>query len=248
MFATDQQFTQGTITSSGQKLYTLENDDLEGKPGFVFAIAGDIYVAEEAVHTIFDYILQEHPEGISSVNFLLAKKEEIGDIAYNIYLKHKERSETDPRFDILIGGSDDERAEIIHVKYNSKVYVCARYAIIGHGLFTGGLLLLNEFYRTDIDDWEAARLACHIINLVSTIDGTVNDKIDYTIVYENSFQAYHSEALESIDKLSGEYWDSLKIAYWNWLTPIDNREALLVRLSICESKRRTKQSNVAKLY
>lgn len=150
LIATDNQFTKGNLTLSGDKIYGFEVEGIEGVPGFVLAISGDVYVADEAVHRIQSFIENYMSEDKTVVEFLLTNKERIGELVFDVYSKHKKRAMIDPKtsrdpiFDILIGAADDEYAEIVHVTYNGKVYVCSGFAIIGHGMLTGGLLLLNE--------------------------------------------------------------------------------------------------------
>lgn len=223
LVATDNQFTRGNLTSSGDKIYGFEVEGLDGVPGFVFAICGDIYVADEAVHKIQSLIENNMTDDNTVVEFLLTNKERIGDIVFDVYSKHKNRTSIepasltralDPTFEILIGAADDNYAEIVHIMYNGKVYTCPGFAIIGHGMLTGGLLLLNEYYRNDLNDLEAARLACQIITLVSNIDGTVNNSIDYLVVVGNKLQGYEQETLDTIEQMSQEFWELLVTSYW----------------------------------
>ncbi len=87
-------------------------------------------------------------------------------------------------------------------------------------------MLLREFYREDLDDWEASRLASLVINQVSKVDASVNNLIDYSIVYEKKYQVYEKEAKEGIDEKGPRYWDLMIDTFWHLQRNEDFEEGL----------------------
>ncbi len=182
--------------------------------GMLIASAGDAFLADE-VFTEINYFLSKkikYDNKQPSIQ-LSVYRNEIGDIAYKVYKKHKDRGGDDPIFSLLIGACDDY-SFLLYVTCEGKTKEIEDYAIIGSGRVTGGELLLAEFFKNNMTQRQAANLAALVISKVGRVDISVGGLPDIHMCRGRCTWVYKSKPFEEILVKSEKRWSLLKEAYW----------------------------------
>jgi len=219
IFASDGQLTLGPIRAKTSKLISYhgrfeEDPHTEPEYRIQFALAGDAYVAEEAFFKIIDVLDKKIPVDVESPAVeLLNIKEEIGDIVFEVYSKYFDRCEEKPWFELLIG-SADEIATLLHVNAEGKSHYSSDYAMIGRGVITGGMMMLNEFHSEDMSIDHAIQLSVLILLNVGAIDTSVGQDIEICVCTNKSGYIFEDEELDSIVTEVKNKWNLIKDVFW----------------------------------
>ncbi len=221
LFASDRQQSSTFLKSSTVKIkdiYSIgkpeEQEDKTEEWGLLIASAGDAFLIDEVVNDIkfFLYDNIKWNEEIPSIS-LKIKRKEIGDIAYNVYKRHKDKELGNPIFELLIGACDKHSA-LLHVTCEGKTREIDNYAIIGSGRVTGGELLLAEFFKEDLTQKQAANLAALVISKVGLVDISVGGLPDIHMCRDRCTWVYKQEPFNKILDSSERRWALLKKAFW----------------------------------
>lgn len=221
LFASDRQESGTYLKRSTAKIRDFygigkpkEADDKEEEWGMLIASAGDAFLADEVFGDIKSYLHKkiEWNEELPSLNLIIHRKE-IGDIAYQVYKKYKDRGLGDPIFSLLIGACD-EYSTLLYVTSEGKTKEIEDYAIIGSGRVTGGELLLAEFFKKDMTQRQAANLAALVISRVGGVDISVGGLPDIHMCRDRCTWVYKSKPFDEILAESEQRWSLLKEAYW----------------------------------
>lgn len=230
LFAADTQIGNGDIKTNATKLraYLGPGEPFEKNQeeyGVVVAISGDAFMADEVFFELMGLFHDKIPLNSESVAIdLLNLRTEIGDITYDVYRKYEERG-VDNSIRLLVGASDIKQT-ILEVDQSGRTYFLDNFGIIGHGMYTGGLLLLNELFKDDLSIWSAAHLASFIIKIVNKVDTTVGDEVQFKICRNGKQDNWIPEAHELLQLEPEEDWDILRNLYWRMRFNPDIRNKL----------------------
>lgn len=216
LFAADTQSSTTFIKRSATKLQICVGKDT-GKDeikswNVVVASSGDAYVAAEAIREIQILLYKKmEPDAPNVGAQIYANINDIGNAAFNVYKKYKDRGD-DPQFEILLGVAD-EFAFIYHITCMGKVYEAEDYDIIGSGAVTGGELLIKEFLEKDPSVDNVAALATLIVTEVSLVDMYVGGEPKIIMARERRAWEYREEVYKEICEKSRTRWKLLKEAW-----------------------------------
>lgn len=228
LFATDTQVSSPFLTTISLKCKPLlgptPEDEEEDTWVMLFASSGDAFITDEVYEKI-QYFLRENLEVHHKPSIgLSVLRSEIGDIAYKIYNKYKERGVSNSEFTLMLGAADDFSC-ILQVTHEGKTREIEDFGIIGSGQVTGGELLLREFLKEKCTATQAARLASLIISLVSQTDPFVGGKVDIRFC-QDRITWYFPKVDEQIIDVSEARWQLLKKLWWSFENDSSKFEAV----------------------
>jgi hypothetical protein len=219
LLASDSQESSSFLKRSTTKIKPIlgiapvEKIKVENNWCISLASAGDPLVTDEVYQDVNDLLTDKIPFDfdLPSVALKLHRKE-IGDLAYEIYRKHKDKGLSDPVFELLLGAAD-EYSTILYITHEGKVQEIDQYAIIGSGETTSGELILNEFFRKDMNIEEAAYLASLMVTVMGHCGISAGGVPDIRICQDRSWKAFPDEAFKDIMGKTGLRWGLLKKAW-----------------------------------
>lgn len=217
LFASDTQESSLFLKSSVTKIKAIignKPNKYDDPWNILVASAGDALVVDEVFSDIRFYLMDniEPDRDAPSIGLSVFRKN-IGDIAYTAYKKYKDRGISNPTFELLLGAAD-KFSNILNVTYEGKTQIIDQFGIIGTGRITGGELLLNELFKTDMTYQEAAHLASFIITVVGHCDISVGGKPDIRICGNRIAWIFTDPAFQNIMVQTGSRWELTKRAWW----------------------------------
>ncbi|HVP92952.1 MAG TPA: hypothetical protein VMS94_04335 [Acidobacteriota bacterium] len=231
LFAADTQESSMIIKRSTTKLRLIfgETPKQGDEWSIMAASSGDAMVVDETLDEIGDFLYDKlKPKEETPSICLHIFRREIGDIAYKVYKKYKDRDCENPEFELLLGAAD-QFANILHVTYEGKSQLFEEFGIIGSGRVTGGELLLTEFLKKDMNVDEAAQLATLVISVVGHVDMFVGGGPDMATCSERRVWNYEEESYRQILRESKSKWDLMKKS-WAKMQMDDSLERKLRKL------------------
>jgi hypothetical protein len=220
LFASDTQESSSYLKRSVTKMRVISGAKprkYDSRWDIVLAGAGDALVIDEVAEDIEFFLRDEiGPDTENPSVELIARRKEIGDLAYTTFKKYKGRCDEAPHFELLLGAADEFSA-ILHVTYEGKTQDLKRYGMIGMGRITGGELLMNEFFSLRdgaISQEEAANLAALIVTTVGHVDLSVGGAPDIKLCRNRTSWIYKEQPFNEILKTCELRWGVMKKVWW----------------------------------